>query len=540
MIKFYSDKLGIDFPWPKYAQIVGRDYVSGAMENTTATLHQESAYQNGRELADGNKWENTIAHELFHQWFGDLVTAESWSNITVNESMADYSETLWDEYKYGKDAGDKQIEDDRQSYLSNPENAKKDLVRFYYEDKEDVFDGVSYPKGGAILHMLRNYVGDDAFFKSLNLYLTTNKFKTGEAHQLRLAFEDVTGEDLNWFWNQWYFGSGHPKLNINYNYNIPGMPGLEEVIVNQTQNTGKIFKLPIAIDVYVNGKRDRYNVTLNNLSDTFYFKAAELPELVNVDADKILLVEKTDNKSEANFIAQWKYARNYLDRKEAIAFFAKKNMPEIAKGLYDKFAPIRIFTIQKIGATPYKNDAVVLEQIATMAQKETNKLVKAAAINYLVKDADKKYLPIFEASVSDSSYSVAGAALKGLATLDPDNAYSLAKKYSSDAKDALGVAVNSILLKGGKEEDFDLIADFYNNNTNIRDKVASTNDFAKYLAGLNDISKVKKGVDYIINMKNLIPARYQRFIDATLKSSFDTIIKAKGKEMEAYINDAIK
>src|SRR6186713_1500192 len=114
MIGFYEKILGVPYQWPKYAQIVGRDYVSGAMENTTATLHQESAYQNARQLTDGNGWEETIAHELFHQWFGDLVTAESWSNLTLNESFANYSETLWDEYKYGKDAGASQNFSDMQ------------------------------------------------------------------------------------------------------------------------------------------------------------------------------------------------------------------------------------------------------------------------------------------------------------------------------------------------------------------------------------------------------------------------------------------
>ncbi|HLZ88427.1 MAG TPA: M1 family aminopeptidase, partial [Puia sp.] len=93
MIAFYSRITGIDYAWPKYDQIVGRDYVSGAMENTTCTLHGEAAQQDARELTDGNGWEDVIAHELFHQWFGDLVTTESWSNITLNESFADYSET---------------------------------------------------------------------------------------------------------------------------------------------------------------------------------------------------------------------------------------------------------------------------------------------------------------------------------------------------------------------------------------------------------------------------------------------------------------
>ena len=201
MIKCFSTLLGVDYPWAKYSQIVGRDYVSGAMENTTATLHQESSQQNARELKDVNGWESTIAHELFHQWFGDLVTCESWSNITVNESFANYSELLWFEYKYGKDAAGEENYEDMDGYI-NSASEDLDLVRFYYKDKEDVFDAVSYPKGGRILNMLRNYVGDSAFFKSLNKYLTDNKFKNGEAHQLRLAFESVTGQDLNWFWNE--------------------------------------------------------------------------------------------------------------------------------------------------------------------------------------------------------------------------------------------------------------------------------------------------------------------------------------------------
>ena len=540
MIKFYSDVLGVDFPWGKYAQIVGRDYVSGAMENTTATLHQESAYQNGRQLIDGNAWEDVIAHELFHQWFGDLVTAESWANITVNESMADYSETLWNEYKYGKDAGDKHIQENRETYLSNPTDADKDLVRFYYHDKEEVFDGVSYPKGGAILHMLRNYVGDEAFFKSLNLYLTTNKFKTGEAQQLRLAFEEVTGKDMNWFWNQWYYGSGHPKLKINYTYDIPGIPGVAEVIIEQTQNSGKVFTLPIAIDVYSSGIPKRYSVTVAQKIDTFYFKVNTKPELINVDADKILLVEKEDNKSEANFVAQWKYAKNYLDRIEALDFFAKKDMPEIAKGLYDKFAPLRIFTLEKLATSPYKNDAVVLEKVTALATKEANKKVKAAALNFLVKNGDKKYQSIYEAGINDSSYSVAGAALTGLAALDEANGYALAKKYSSDAKGALGLAVSTILIGTGKEEDFTFIADNYKNSAGSFEKVSASLKFSEYLSRLNDISNIKTGIDYIISFRNFIPEQDRAQVDPLFKQGLNKISDAKGKEIADYIKKVFK
>lgn len=539
MIKFFSEKLGVEYPWQKYSQIVGRDYVSGAMENTTATLHQESANQNARELLDGNDWEETIAHELFHQWFGDLVTAESWSNITVNESFANYSEYLWDEYKYGKDFADEHNYADMRQYFESG-SEQKDLVRFRYSDKEDVFDRVSYNKGGRILHMLRNYVGDDAFFKSLNNYLTTNKFKAGEAGQLRLAFEEVTGKDMNWFWNQWYYGSGHPKLKINYNYDIQGMPGVSEVIIEQTQKSGKVFTLPIAIDVYTNGAAQRYNVWLKNQTDTFYFNTPVKPELINVDADKILLAEKTDNKSEENYIAQYKYAKNYLDRKEALDFFSKKNMPEIAKGLHDKFSKLKISTIQKIASSPYKTDPVVLSDIEEMAKKDNNKKVRAAAINYLVKNGDTKYLPVFQAAVSDSSYSVAGAAFKGLEKLDSANAFTLAKKYSSDAKGDLGKEITKVLFENGTEADFDIVAAAYKNFPLSQEKMEVTTQFTSYLLKVNDVSKLKKGINYMIALRNVVPEPYRPYVDPMFQAEFDKLSKAKGKEVEDYIKTLFK
>ena len=531
MIKFISEKLGVDYPWQKYAQIVGRDFVSGAMENTTATLHQESAYQNNRQLADGNAWEETIVHELFHQWFGDLVTAESWSHITVNESFANYSEYLWLEYKQSADAAYEHNLQDMQGYLQSG-GEQKDLVRFHYADKEDMFDAVSYNKGGRILNMLRNYVGDDAFFKSLNNYLTTNKFKAGEAGQLRLAFEETTGMDMNWFFNQWYYGSGHPKLKIDYLYDDAA--GKASVIIEQTQKGEKYFKIPMAVDVYTGTERKRYNVSVENKIDTLVFYYKTRPDLINVDADKLLLAEKTDNKTEANFIAQFKNARNYMDRREALDFFGKKNMPELAKGLNDKFSGLKILTMQKLAESPYKADAVVLEQVETLA-KNDNKKVKAAAINYLVKNGNKKYLSVYQAAVNDSSYTVAGAALKGLVALDETSAYTLAKKFSNDAKGALGEAVSDVLIASGTEADFESVSTMYKDAPPSQEKLGLTTKYAAYLAKLNNMANIKKGIDNIIAFRTMIPAAYRSSVDPSFKASFDVISKAKGKEIEDYI-----
>ena len=538
MMKFFSNKLGVEFPWVKYAQMVGRDYVSGAMENTTATLHQESAYQNARQLVDGNRWEETIAHELFHQWFGDLVTAESWSNLTVNESFANYSEYLWMEYKKGKDAADEHHYQDMQGYLMQPGNDQKDLVRFRYADKENMFDAISYNKGGRILNMLRNYVGDDAFFKSLNNYLTTNKFKAGEAGQLRLAFEDVTGEDMNWFWNQWYYGAGHPKLKIDYKYDDAAGKAL--VIIEQTQKTDKIFRLPIAIDVYTGSKKTRRKVWMENKIDTFTFTYTSKPDLINVDADKVLLAEKTDNKTAENYVHQMEYAPNYLDRREALEFFAKKGMKELALGLQDKFDGLRRLTIDRLGKSKMATDAQVVAAIESIANNDKDKKTQSAAIKFLAKTADVKYQPLFNKFVNDSSYSVAGASLEGLEKLEPSKAYELAKKFSSDAKGDLGSIVNKAIISNGTESDFDLISKNYQETPPSQEKIASTTDFSSYLEKLNDNIKIKKGIDDIMIFRNQIPEQYRNFTDPSFKIAFDKLSKAKGAEIAAYINSVFK
>jgi len=538
MIRFYAKVLGMDFQWPKYAQIVGRDYVSGAMENTTATLHQESAYQNARQLVDGNVWEEVIAHELFHQWFGDLVTTESWSNITVNESFADFSETLWDEYKYGKDAGDEHNYEAMQQYLQSGSD-NKDLVRFYYRDKEDVFDAVSYNKGGRILNMLRNYLGDSAFFRSLNKYLTDNKFKTGEAQQLRLAFEAVTGQDLNWYWNQWYYGSGHPVVKIDYNYNDSA--GKAMVIIHQTQAGDKVFKLPIAIDVYNGADKKRYKVWMNDKVDTFTFNYTKRPDLINVDGDKILLWQKTDNKTADNFRAQIKYAPLYLDRREAYTYFAKNHMQELMLGLKDKYPGLRSYTLDLIGEdSALVADASVLQTIENIAKTENDKKVKAKAIEILAATADQKYKPLLEQNVNDSSYTVAGAALEGLNALDSANAYTLAKKFVNDAKGKLGEVVAGVIMTNGTENDFDFILNQYKETPPGQTKFEATAAFCQYLTKVNDVNKIKRGVEEIIAFKNMIPQTYRSFTDQIINSALQRLASAKGGEVKTYIDNEVK
>ncbi len=538
MIKFYSQRLGVDFAWQKYDQITGRDYVSGAMENTTATLHSDAAQQNARELKDGNGWEDVIAHELFHQWFGDLVTCESWSNITVNESFADFSETLWNEYKYGKDKGDMKNYDDMQGYL-NSNSDDKTLVRFYYADKEDVFDAVSYPKGGRVLNMLRNYLGQDAFFASLKKYLTNNRFKNGEAQQLRLAFESITGQDLNWYWNEWYYGKSEPNLDISYVYNDTAHTA--KVIVQQKQ-TQQVFKMPVNIDIYNGATKTRHQVWIQNPVDTFTFSYTTKPDLINFDGDKILLCRKTDHKTVDNFKAQWKYAPLYVDRIEALDYFADNKMTyELSLGLNDKFYGVRSYALDKLAAdSGILNNQIILAQVQRIALNDEHNKTKSRAIAMLAATKDAQYKPIFEKAVNDSSYSVAGAALKGLINSDSANAYVLAKKYSTDAKGDLEDAIASILIIHGSEEDYDAVVKNYDAMPLGQSKVIATPQFCTYLLKINDALKIKAGVDKVIAFRNLIPQAYRGFTDPVINGGLQQIATAKGGDVQAYIQTQMK
>jgi aminopeptidase N len=515
MISFYSNITGVDFPWQKYAQIVVRDFVEGGMENTTATVHGESAQQDARQLVDGNSWEDVISHELFHMWFGDYVTTESWSNISLNESFADLSETLWQEYKHGKDAGDEHNFQSMQTYLYS-NSGKKDLIRFYYRSREDMFDAVSYQKGGRILNMLRNYIGDDAFDKSMNLYLTTYKFKSAEAQELRLAFEEVTGQDLNWFWNQWFYGSGHPVLNISYDYDQTSRSA--KVFVKQTQ-PDKIFKLPVAIDVYQgNGKR-RYNVWLENKADTFAFPADTRPDLINVDGDKILLCTKTDNKTIDNFLFQYKNAGLYLDRREAIDFAAKhqKEDPKafelLKNAIDDRYQGLRLYAIQSLNINDDSIKKSVEPMLENLAEKNPSPLIKATAIQMLGRYKNKTYMDLFLKSTSDSSYAVAGSSLVALGLIDSTAALDKAKLFSSQhVKGSLSRAVDITLYTYASENDFDSLAIKFDKLPFGNNKFNLLQPFANYLKKIKDPDKFRRGIDIIVSFRDTIPSEYRQQI----------------------------
>ncbi len=458
MIGFFSDKLGVEYPWNKYSQIVGRDYVSGAMENTTAVMHGEEAYQKPGQLIDENVQENTIAHELFHHWFGDLVTAESWSNLTLNESFANYSEYLWREYKYGKVNAEMHAHENMDAYL-NGQNESKTLVRFNYDDKEDMFDLVSYNKGGAILHMLRVYLGDEAFFTGLKQYLNTYKNQSAEVHQLRLIFEKLTGKDLNWFFNQWYFAAGHPNIEISYDYNTLR----KTVTVNIVQLQADTFKFPFTIDVFESGKRTRHSVFVDAKDASFTFPYTKQPNLIQVNADGSLICEIHENKVLSDYIFQLKNADNYAHRREAFLEVAKKQDDKdafnaVVEALDDKSYKIRILALQQIDLINKFSKKDVIQKIMNIADTDAKTLVQAEAINTLGKLTDPLLKPIFEKGLQSKSYSVLGKSLVSLYYVDKPAAIAKSKVLPDEVRKILATPLTRIFIEENDESELPFIA----------------------------------------------------------------------------------
>ncbi len=458
MIQFFSDRLGVEYQWPKFDQIVGSDFVSGAMENTTAVLHQESAYQVPGQLADQNSWEDVISHELFHHWFGDFVTTESWSNITVNESFANYGEYLWRDYKYGRDHADALRYENLNGYFNSNSN-EKDLVRFHYADKEDMFDAVSYNKGGYVLHMLRNYLGDDAFFAGLKKYLEDNKFGTGEAQQLRLALESVSGKDLNWFFNQWYFGSGHIELNVNYNYD----ENSKKVYVNIKQGK-KVFNFPLGIDIYEATGKKHYDLWIDKKTQSLGFELNSKPLLIDIDPDKDLLMQLTDSsKTTQNYNYQYTHVKKYEARRSAIEALSKQQDNDVAyntltRALNDSYFGLRIMALENIDITNLKKANKAIKIIEDLAKNDPKTLVQAKAIKILGKLNDKKYLSLFNDASKSESFSVQSNAISSLYNIDKESALKVAKALSADSKKYMASNLVSMFIKEKDESEMPFIA----------------------------------------------------------------------------------
>ena len=475
MMEFFSDITSVDYVWDSYRQIVLRDFVSGAMENTTAVAHSELAYQTEGDLLDGNRWEPTIAHELFHHWFGNLVTAENWSNISLSESFANYGEYLWLEHEYGFDKAEKHRLEGLKLYKDQGDQMEN-LVRFDYDNPKDVFDLITYNKGGAILHMLKNYIGTASFFEGLRLYLTENAFISTEVPQLRMAFEKASGKDLNWFFNQWYYGSGYPKIRISQDYNV-----LEKTVTVTLRQQGKEFYFPVSIDVFEKGRKKRIELFVDSREKSITFSYDTYPNWIQVDPDHVLLAEFSENKTLRDYRFILTNASHFVDRKNAVLALSehqedKRVFEMIVESFKDANYEVQVAALESVDLSGKYAKAKVISKIENIAKTSKNNYVKAAAIKVMGRLVYFDYQSFFEKSFSHKSNIVKGSALEALYYLDKSSAIERARNLPDNVKETIAYPLSQIYIKEKDEKEIVFVSNYI-----VQGMYMSNNDEIKAL-----------------------------------------------------------
>ena len=452
MITFFSDILDYPYPWEKYSQVITRDYVSGAMENTTAVIFGEFIQKTSRELIDNDN-DYIVAHELIHHWFGDLVTCESWSNLTLNEGFANYSEYLWEEYKYGIDEAGFLRKNEKEGYLNSTfQSGVHPLIHYGYNDKEEMFDGHSYNKGGLVVHMLRNYLGDEAFYASLNKYLTDNAYTAVEAHELRVAFEDVSGEDLNWFFDQWFFEAGHPNLGITKEYDAAAGELVIDVVQTQDPETSAaIFQLPVTISVFdMAGVESRFDVWIDQREQTIRLPYTTEPGLVIFDRDDLLLFTKDEEKTPEEFKRQYQWSETFIHRYEAIEKLAGNSDAQeiLTMALDDPQHSIRSLALASL---ELGDDVNAISTMAKMIVDDKHSEVRAGAIEKLAATGLVDLQPVLEGVFENElAYPVIGSALEALTTIDLASAVAKAENLKTEDVDQLVPAIAAVFGQTGE------------------------------------------------------------------------------------------
>ncbi len=472
MLTYFSEKLKVPYPWDKYSQIITRDYVSGAMENTSAVIFGEFIQKTDRELIDNNN-DHIVAHEMFHHWFGNLVTTESWSNLTLNEGFANYSEYLWDEYKYGKLVADEHRSNELNGYLSTPREGLHPLIHFRYANKEDMFDAHSYNKGGLVLHYLRSIVGDEAFFESLHQYLKRNEYTAVEVDELRMAFEDVTGEDLNWFFDQWYLKKGHPSVKVDYSYDAAN-----KKIVIEAKQSDNIFDTPYDVAIYSNSGGVTYHkVWIKDSINTIILSdISEAPAALVFDGKNVVPGEVEQKWADKELLTIVKYSKNYLDLEKAFTSLNENttNRKDIlAEGLKHKNSTIKAMALNQMTEDEVK---VFKDQIVDLSQNAEHSQVRLTATSILsILEVPNKSQILKNILEKEKAFPVIGAALVQMSTLDNDLAVKYCKMWENESYLSTNIAaiymtktdpeLNNWFLskisKGSIYEKFDLI-NFYN------------------------------------------------------------------------------
>ncbi len=516
MIEFFSKILKYDYPWDKYHQVVVREFVSGAMENTGCVIHYDHVQFTDIEKIDEHQ-DDIIAHELFHHWFGDLVTCESWSNLPLNESFATYGEYLWNEHQYGRSEADIKLQEMKDAYFSEAYYDKKYLIRYFYKNQNDMFDRHSYQKGGIILHHLRKYLGDEVFFNSLSHYLKKNQYKTVELSDLRTAFEEVSGKDLNWFFNQWFLDKGHPILEVNH-LGFNSLTNKYEIEVTQKQ-TEAAFVLPVKIGYLQNNKTTISKQVIKNRKQLISIDCPANIDNIIFDYENELPAEIIETKSN-NF---WNYqtSNSHLKHHQLIAYneCLKTNpIPTIEKMLNDNFWLVRETAIDFVddNYSKFENEEKISKLIRNLATSDPKSQVRAATTGILI---ELKLDDNLQVMLSDSSYLVKGAALRNYSYLKRNEAYEYADEHRYEKNLNLLSSVYYVIAYTSKKNETRYFIDRFENGEK------KNRFYSLYFLSMHLSNNINSNFEHYTDFVNDILSRPKvnlTFKKAVIENIFDT------------------
>lgn len=494
MIELFSQKLGVDYPWEKYAQSMVDDFVAGGMENSSATTNTASSLRSPKLVAEYPTDEDgLISHELGHQWFGDLVTTKDWGNIWLNEGFATFMETVWIEAHYGKDEADADRWKAARNWFQQRNLYGKPIVRHDFDDSSE-FDGNAYTKGGWVLYMLRHQLGEDAFYAGLKHYLEVNRGKNVVTADLIKAMEEATHTNVDQFFDQWVYGAGAPKLEVSYSYD----DAKKEVAltVKQTQKVeGRVglFRVPVDVEI-TNGTGPKlYPIVVSKAEETFTLPSGSAPQMVLFDKGGQVLKSMEFKKDKKELLYQLKNAGELADRNDAAVALGKlkddqeatsalgealrgdkargvrevaaeslseQNSAAAAKQLLGalddcKEAELRSVVVQSLGS--FNEAPEITAKLESIANDDASYRARAAALAAIGRMKTPKAYDILTVAVNgDSPDSILrNAALRAFGPLGNDKAVPLLREWAAPGKEipSRQAAINSLarLDKSNKE-----------------------------------------------------------------------------------------
>jgi aminopeptidase N len=425
MLDFFSQRFGVAYPWAQYAQTAVDDFVASGMENVSATtlaardmIHTDLAGERP-EAADG-----LLSHEMSHQWFGDLVTCKDWTNTWLNEGFATFGATLWEEHYYGADAAAYHYWRDQNRWMPSRELFPVPIVTRNIDDSVEYVGNV-YDKSGWVLHMLREQLGDESFFRALQHYLEANRLQNVVSADLAKAIEESTGTNVDRFFDQWIYGAGAPRFMVQSSYDAEKKR--LSLDVRQTQKVEGhvgLFRVPVEIAVTTASGEKDFPIEVSKAEEVFSFSVDGPPLLVLFDKGDKILKSLDFQKTPEEWIRQLQTAVDVPDRADAaVALGNFKDKDDAAEALgkaarKDNFWGVREEALRALGRID--SPAARKQVLAALSNEEP--WVREVAVEQLGRfpndeDVVKRLKNIFK---DDKAYSVRGAALQSLA-LDKAN-----------------------------------------------------------------------------------------------------------------------